>query len=312
MSLLLIIIVSFRTSNLVWGGVPQNFHVILQRDEYNMLRLDGVLGPGSAQVRPYLVVRDCGDLDRFGPETFTIHNDDNYAVVDVSDIIEDLGRLAIVCIGYRAAMTRSVESVVWMSSAVGVESLIFRPSNVSTLAHDNTIVYTNVQEYDFVYGVSAVNGMNSSTAARNLDSLGTVTIDPTDNRMSYVSGEVFEELGQAIADAGSMINYRNRQYELHLEEGVNCLEHFIGALPNLHYILSNEQNLLAGGTELVFYPDDYIVQSEQTNVCFLNVHPALPAVLGDGLRITGPLLRRLGGIHFDYANRRIGVFEPVL
>ena len=295
-------------SSLVFGDSPYDFQIVLERDISDTLRVNGVYGPDSTDVRPWISVHHCGDLNLRGLGTLELHNDDIYTVIDVSDMVEPTGGLRGVCIGYQTALARSVESLVYINSVVGIESFIFRPSNVSTLAVDNAIGYIDVQGNDFVYGVATFDGVVDSSA--NNYTLSAVRIDPADNALSTVSIDMFRTLAIPIEAAGGARISFDGQPLVHFNEGSNCLEILVQILPNLHYIFSNEAHSFVGGAEIVFSPEDYISQSYRPNVCSMKIAPATSPE--GGLRISGTLARRLGGIHFDYENHRIGVFDPIV
>jgi len=306
MSLSSICIVLIVSHSLVGGIVPQDFQVELEQDEFDVLRVHGFFGGSPVPSRPSISVRDCGDLELVGMYTFQMVNrDHDYAVLDVTDTVMLTGRLLSLCIGYNAALTRTIGSIVYMRSSAGMESIILRPSNVSELAYDNQIGYTNVQQNDFVYGKSIVGGMTTALIDSSITSLDILRIDPTRNDLSCVSEDVFWLLINATIAAGGNPTRLVRRWQIRYDEGIDCLERLVGRIPNLHFILSNDEHSLAGGLELVFHPDDYITASDSPNICNLNLRT------GGSLLISGLLARRLGGIHFDYAGSRIGLFDPL-
>ncbi len=87
-------------------------------------------------------------------------------------------------------------------------------------------------------------------------------------------------------------------------QGDDCYDRIITQLPSLRYSLDSADGL----TGLEFGPEDYIERSGNSSICFLELNPVTERV---DLQITNRLLRKLGGIHFDYANNRLGFFDPI-
>jgi hypothetical protein len=93
--------------------------------------------------------------------------------------------------------------------------------------------------------------------------------------------------------------------ELHL---VNCFERLVDVLPNLEYRLHNDAEI-PSTTKIVVIPEDYLTRTQDPNVCILEIECIQSFV--DPLNLSDKIIRRIGGIHFDYAQNRIGVFDSI-
>ena len=297
------------------GDVPLDFQVLIQRDRTQQLRIGGVFYSSEENnarlVAPWLQSYDCGNVTRTNDFFITIRDlNDTRATFDVTDMVQTYGETSTLtgfCIGYESALSRSIESTIYMKDA-GRELLVFRPTNPREFAESGAIIYTRI----IGNGQAFVRTTTSPTGA-NISSLTTVVFGINGNVVSSIAEETFYALNQTIRAAGGRL--RNRlSPRLTAPQTTdvffdNCYENLINVLPTITYVLSNEPLMNSPATSrIVFYPEDYFVQTRDPNICTLLVDAARP---GYPLALTDRFLTLIGGIHFDYANRRIGFFDPI-
>lgn len=286
----------------VRANIPHSFRIMLERDTSDDLRLTGVMYP-EGRMRPRVTLSDSPRLGGFGQRMLELQGTENTrASVDVSDMIsfEAPDSLQEFNIGYDTTLARSVDSIVYLNSPQGNQALILRPSNVIELARDGFVQYSNVQEGGFLLGKSMFSTMNISDAGP----FGVARIDPTDTSTSTVSPEAFQFLSRAIRASGGFLYDLPGRWEVHVANRLPC-RGLQARLPNLHFVFANEADAVHGNAQIVFTPNDYLVQTHVEGVCILDIKP------GRDIRVSGFLARMTGGIHFDYANHRLGIFDPL-
>jgi len=285
---------------LVESTNPHDFRVSVE-NPLTVPKISGYLnreGRPTAPVRATVLIHDCGRLDVFGHHSLEFRQDDTRASLDVSDMVSS-GRLADLqgfCIGFTAALRRSVDSIAYLIPPEGDATLILSPSNVAELAHEGHIQYTTVNERGMVLGQSMFNGMD-------IEDVGTFSptrIDPTGTSRSTVSLEAFEFLTEAIIEARGRLLEVSGKWKVYLRHGNTCGQ-MREALPDLYYLLSNDGS--SGNTRIIFTPEDYLLETSERNACTLDIDPHFESV------ISGGLARLIGGYHFDYSGNRLGIFD---
>ena len=162
------LVLSMMFYHITQGDIPENFQISLQREAGsgslvftggNFRRgLDGVEFP----VVRATVVSQTGHVDpaRLGEQFLTLTGPDDVRVtLDVTGmtVYEALSELASIPQGVRfsinfgAAFTRNVDSIAYISSADGNESLILRPTDISDLVAFGGVLYTQVHENEYVF-----------------------------------------------------------------------------------------------------------------------------------------------------------------
>ncbi len=91
--------------------------------------------------------------------------------------------------------------------------------------------------------------------------------------------------------------------------GPDCYNRLVNELPDVRFSLVSGPNTDVM-TDLVFVPEDFIMQTADSELCILVLCPIDNRNRTD-LHLTNRLLRHLGGIHLDYQERRVGFFDPV-
>ena len=290
------------------ADIPENFQVSLFRDAHFQLLVSGTLflrGDNETRVVNTSVSTRCGMLNMYGEHFLSLKGQGGIrAMVDVTDTFWESSILVqSLCLGHRSALSRSVESVAYINS-LGNESLIFRPSNISELSLFGDIAYTEMDPLD-----TTTLGRTSASDSGDLS----VTGDPNEIDQlifaihslspSTIQPRTFVQLQSSIRSTDALIQSR--------EDGVseirlpNCYEHLLSVLPDLNYHLINDRTPT---TRITFSPAEYLIATSDNDVCELQV---APADYYSPLQLSGHLIRRIGGIHFDYANRRIGIFDPL-
>jgi len=92
---------------------------------------------------------------------------------------------------------------------------------------------------------------------------------------------------------------------IHLND---CYHQLVPQLPNL--IVRFQDGIdRARLPQLVLTPEDYLKRTNRPDRCVVFIGPVTahdPVPI-----ISHRLLSRIGGIHIDYTNRRIGFFDPI-
>ena len=295
---------------LLMADVPQNFRVTLERDVSSILCIPGHFRVGpfdwESTIQASIVMDDnSGQPDGFGEGTYFVVEEDviagdrRQALLDVSN----MGRNGIpFSLSYNATMTRDVDSIIYLNSPDGSESLIMNPTNVTWFADSESISYARMQRDNFVYASTRLSTMNG-----NDTHLAPLAIRLNDQHGSKVSANTFLFLTSAIRSHGGSPRVASvGGWEIHLE---NCYDRLIPVLPDLLYFLSSDSdNSSSNGIQIVFRPDDYLRRSDDSRVCNLDVDYDRN---GMSLSLSDRLIRQIGGMHLDYSNSRIGFFDPL-
>jgi len=141
------------------ANVPRNFRVRLEREDVSsILRIPGHLLLDSfvwaSTIRPRVMMDDIdGGPDLLGGEgTLFVVNEDGIAgnrqaFVDVSDMVSNIWGPETgmgFSLSYHATMTRNVDSILYLHSPDGSESLIMNPTNVTQFAYPESISYAHM------------------------------------------------------------------------------------------------------------------------------------------------------------------------
>ena len=297
--------------------ITRDVQVPLRRDDSNTLRVRGYFGPAEGIIRPispWLRSYDCDASNRTNEFLLTVHGYNGArATFDVSDMVTTFGdssTLMGLCIGYDSGIARGTDSTIYINYE-GHETLVFGPTTPYEFAADEQIAYTRIQPGAHVVYARSTTVLVDGTVPQTTR-FHTMAFSINDNAVSTVSEETFASLNRTIHEAGGRLQARilpritRRWSEVYLE---NCYENLMNILPAINYFLSDEERVDGIPTSrLVFYPEDYVINSENPNVCKLLIDAVIP---GSPLVLTDRLIGRIGGIHFDYDNRRIGFFDPI-
>jgi len=300
------------------ADIPENFRVALQRDSSSQIRVPGIFNRANATstvVRPWIKSYGCGQRLSFGEHSLTLEGTDGTrANIDVTDMVSTVGSFGTlmgVCIGFNSALARSVESVVYINSPESGESLIFRPTNISSrFASYGDVSYVSIHRNAFVYGRTTANlpGLAAPLAGVS-NEMSQVVFVMNGNLPSTVQNVTFTSIIASIESiSGRVEETDDGVWRIH--NLTNCYDRLVNVLPNIQYFFGNYQyTQIPARIGLVFYPEDYLIVSARGNdVCELKIAPVEP---GHAMSINDHLIRRIGGIHFDYANARIGIFDPL-
>ena len=295
--------------------VPENFRIRLERDRQDKLRIRSYFRPSGEQerfVRPWIKSHDCGDFDRFGEHTLAFEafgNSTVQASVDITDMVlfvEGYHSVMGLCLNHRAALKRSVDSVIYMENSDGYEYLVLQPSSARDLSLFNEIAYVDVHYVEgYMYGYAVAASNDSSDIVQSDRRLYNVEIRLNDNSMSIIPTDVFAVIDRGISDLGGILRRHSEQLEI---LGLsNCYERLVDYLPPIEWFFLNSRNS-EPTTKLVFRTRDYISRTPNPNICLLHVdgNPT-----DDILVLTDHLIVRIGCLHFDYFNHRIGFFDPI-
>jgi hypothetical protein len=298
------------------ANVPRNFRVRLERDVDSILRIRGNLMldnvVGASTIRPRVMMDECGGLPDwlwvegalFVVDEDGIASGNRQAFIDVSDMVSTVagtGTMMAFSLIYHATMTRNVDSIIYLHSTDGSESLIMNPTDVTQFAYSESISYAHMQRGSFVYARTRCSTMNEIDTQ-----MAPLSIRLNDQDGSKVSADTFAFLTLAIRSHGAQLREASLgRWEIHLE---NCYDRLIPVLPDLSYILSSDRRSTSNGFQIVLRPNDYLRRSDDSRVCNLDVDIDRD---GMSLSLSDRLLRQIGGIHLDYINSRIGFFDPL-
>lgn len=296
------------------ADIPENFRVALQRDSSSQIRVRGIFNRANATstvVRPWIKSIGCGQRNRFGEHSLTLEgHDGTRANIDVTDMVSTVGNfrtLMGVCIGFDSALSRSVESVMYVNSPEGGEALIFRPTNgTNQVALSGEISYVNIQRNALVYGRTMAGPLGGVVS----NEVSQVVFSMNGNLQSTVQNVTFTAIIASIESIGGRVENTERMWRIHNLN--NCYDRLLARLPTLHYLFTNHEDPSQQATTRIdLYPEDYLIQKESLDrgvVCELKI---IAETSFFPLIISEHFIRRIGGIHFDYANRRIGMFDPL-
>ena len=301
----------------VWSALA-NVRVPIIRDAYSQLRLPAIYNRGngldSVEAYPLIWSQPCGMADEWGEYYITVGEGRSRVALDVTDMVSSYGDTLLgplyFCMGFNAALTRSVESLLYINSAGVDGSLIFSPSNASSYSQFGVISYTNVDRTGYVFGRTmaslALNGSLVGVSYQTNRVIFQINADgpSTVHAVTFVSViAAVESLGARIQRTGS---------GLQIDGLSNCYDRLLPTLPTLHYLFTNHDDpSQQATTQIDLYPEDYLIQTESRDggvACELKI---IAETSHYPLIISEHLIRRIGGIHFDYANRRLGVFDPL-
>jgi hypothetical protein len=246
-------------------------------------------------------------------ESFLLFGEGNTphrVVLDISDfawslVMNDFPHMYM-SLSYGAIYTISVNSIAYRCTSEGQESLTLNPTDISAIAAFGDVSYTRIHENQYAFALTRASGeMNLPYQWSPLEfRFGEVT-------PSLITNESFSVLERIIlTEGGSLINgpLGAEMPYIRLEA---CYDRLTQVFPNLEFILANENasDPSALTTQIVFSPEDYLTTTTETNVCVLQVDSV--AYRGARLSLTDHLIRRISGIHFDFANSRVGCFDAL-
>ena len=292
--------------------VPENYCIRLERDVSSILRIRGDLYRGllmsASGIRPWVLSDDAaGGLRNRSLESYFVCTEDSPAArrafIDVSDMVSNIpgsgGTMMGFSLSYHSTMTQRVDSIIYLHSADGSESLTLNPTNVTSFAYAESISYATMQQGSFIYARARLSTMNETSSSP-------LAIKLNDLQPSKVPAETFAVLTQIITSHGSELRESMPgRLEIVLS---NCYEQLIPVLPDLIFFLTSDRDSTSNGIKLIFRPNDYIRASTNSDICLLDV---IAVRYGSALSLSDHLLRRIGGIHFDYTNGRKGFFDPL-
>jgi len=301
---------------LALANVPDNFRVALQTEPGHLpLSISGGFlrrdDDGDATpVRIYVIAQGLNRNSNGGQFVILPGADEEIsgnATVDIVGMHLEDSEYEPPCLtfslNYQASFTRHVESIAYTCSPDGNESLIFRPTNMTPVAALGQVSYTNVHDNSFVI---AGTRFGNGAVHHNSDLIFSLGF----NTVSTLPQDTFDELLASISAVnGVRVERRGAHREVYL---ANCYQQLAHTLPNLEYVLYDDwENMYSreATTRIVIYPFDYLSPTSDPDRCLLEVNSARFA--DEPLVIGHQLISRIGGLHFDYANRRIGIFDPL-
>ena len=293
--------------------VPNDFQIRLDRDRTDLLRVRAYFQREDGQtryIRPWLKSTNCGSENRNGRHSLVFNGANNTrAHLDISDMVMYMeGHYSVMglCISYRAALTRSVDSILYLSQTDGHENLVLNPASPGNYSATGSIEYTNIRTRDGIINVRVMASDPSDDSVPINAPIDDLIFAINGGSMSTISQESYSIIQRAIGGLGGHIRSSSIQSEVYLD---NCYNRLIQGLPAIHIFLHDSPNPTdAASTRLIIYPQDYISPTEVSHVCKIHVEGAHP---NEALVLTNHLIQTIGGVHFDYTNERIGLFDPI-
>jgi len=294
---------------------PNDFEVSLFRDEANTLRLIGNPSPTERErlLNPQIVsflddTPTRPNLFSFGfdgvrllnerrQQTVWLHVTDNLVTPETGS--HSLRRL---CIGFGSRMSQHMDSLIYRNVGWG-ESLIFQPAEPEIYALDRAIAYAQVYERSFVHAYAYI---DEDDAPQEGDSYLRLTLRLNDHQLSKIPDFVYDFLmNMIIQDTEGFIVPSSTGAIIIL---ANCYERLVGFLPDIKFGIANDREGVEVVANILFQSSDYIERTDSDNRCRLLIDRSIS---GLDISLTDHLLKRVGGLHFDYTNSRIGFFDPL-
>jgi hypothetical protein len=319
-------------------GVPPDFEVPLYRDHRRTeLRIFGHLQPprggggmmrslnGCLRILSNNRERDSSTSTLSG-YTFRVQGasslvDNNEVVAisacfDVSDSVTDGVIIDGFDIGFGSHISQTTDSILYTKSPdTNRRLLIFNPTDPHRHAYEGIISYTETTRPSglLLSRTSLVlpNGTVLATTAQ-YQPIAVAIHDSSD--IIRVPDEIFVSLRQFLNANSAELRMRYGYYRVLRP---NCFASLVDVLPSINIDLLMDSNHLLDetmvSTRLVLEPRDYLFPSlDHEDVCSFDIQPIAGGPSTDhqwSLNLF--MLERIGGIHFDYQNNRIGFFDPM-
>ena len=279
------------------SAIPRDTLIPLIEERWTV-RIGGHLEPdifNRGHINPF-VQFDC-DGNGYYNTTVSFVPDNTNIRFDVSDQFGGSSFYGV-CLSYRSRLSQEIDSIIYRSDGRAA-SMILDPTNAIGLARDGIISYAQVIVDTKVRGRVSISNMTS-------DVFTLIKIVPDMKSFSTIPVVEFRALQARIREIGMTIYSSRNGWMI---RGNDCYNQLLDQLPNLCYsLVSGPNNNVT--TDLVFVPEDFIAQTDDTSGCILELNPFDDRQHTE-LHLTNKLLRHLGGIHLDYANNRVGFFDPV-
>ena len=300
-------ILCFPTNHVSATVLPNNTRIDLVRTRH-VVRMDGeFLRPSTvssetferSQLRPWLQFRDCGNPTR-GNEYYFVPATTNM-LLDVSDMVMGRDSLLGICLSYESSLSQTLDSVLYLAlPETNRPALILEPLHVTQYALDGVISYGPMMR-----GGTLVARVGFQEPSLQVNTTREVIFDPFGDSVTSVPTSQLEHLANIVRSIdGLTINYI---FDI---RGPDCYNRLINSLPNLHFgIISSEDGNEVVVADLVFFPEDYVVETISGSRCAFDLQQS--TLDSRPLVLTGRLLSKLDGFHFDYVNNRIGFFDSV-
>ena len=225
-------------------------------------------------------------------------------VSDMTRIGESDFELQGVCLGFQSTLAHRLNSVIYQNQDEVGTQVILNAVDPFQYAIAGEIVYANLTSPLARYGSTLVASDGIDTNAYHFTN---VSIVLNDESPSTISDSTHARLVEIIASNGGALLHSSVAGSILRAD--NCYDRFISLLPNIHYMIANDvDGTMVIVADLVFTPEDYMERTPSGSLCRIRLHRNIS---GHYLRLTDHLLRKIGGIHFDYANGRIGFFDPL-
>lgn len=252
-------------------------------------------------MRPEVQASGCGNSTIQNEYFFVPAATPNDVFLDVSDMVRGSDRrLYSICLSFESSLSRTLDSVIYLVRPhTENQILILNPSNVAQYALDGIISYAPVGPGSRL--VARVGFEASSEHQQIFSTTRDVVIDQLGYYATGIPRDQLEHI-QNIIRSTNGLTLRSSNHAF----GYNCYHRLLSLLPTLYFRL-----LSLDGTEvvadIVFTPEDYLQDSPSSpDHAFLSLYAVDDA---SPVMLSGELLSKLGGFHFDYTNNRIGFFD---
>ena len=222
--------------------------------------------------------------------------------LDVIDMRPRSPEYKSICIGFTGRLGEHIDSLIYTSTDSG-ESIILSPQDPERYAFERHIFYAAIHREQMVYASMSISDEPDQMTRHPRFTLMSLHVNQRDR--SIIAPHIYDRLARRLRDLGASLILGGPDGDIRFD---NCYERLVPVLPDIVYRFAHD----AGGDfvsgELVFSPADYLEPRSDPHGC--NIHFSRGREC-ESITLMDDLLRKVGGIHFDYRNNRIGFFDPL-
>ena len=243
---------------------------------------------------------------RFAGSTLNDTNEQFVTLQSVVDtpVVRD-HNYKVICIGLNGRLGDIIPSAIYISTDSTGESLILSPTDPNEYAYNRAIFYTHVHQRRFIYGSMSIgDGEDAAVSQGGRRRFRRLSLNFSPVNLSFIPSDIYDEFMHQLRRVGASVSIYHSRY-IRFD---NCYDELVPLLPNIKFRLAHDSDGLVESGEIVLTAADYLERMANPYTCKLMVARAHE---DSSIGLYDALIRKIGGIHFDYSNNRIGFFDPL-